>query len=122
MKEERAKGVGRTRALLGSHHREALSIQDSTCSCRFGGAIAHTGAATYTNARARAHMHMRSRFGLCFELIPTTGKAHRRLADNNIILWPSYGNMVLLLWRKYEYYSFQRQLRELHGCHASQLQ
>lgn len=65
-------------------------------------------------------MHKRSRFGLCFELIPTTGKAHRRLGDNYIILWPSYGNGGLLLWRKYEYYGFQRRLRELHGCHGAQ--
>lgn len=49
-------------------------------------------------------------FGLCFELIPATGEAHRKLADNNIILWPSYGNMALLLWRNMNIMAFRGSL------------
>lgn len=49
-------------------------------------------------------------FGLCFELIPATGEAHRKLADNNIILWPSYGNMPLLLWRNMNIMAFRGSL------------
>lgn len=82
----------------------------------------HTHTRAQSHIQNQTHMHKRTRFGLCFELIPNTAKADRRLGDNKIILWPSYGNVVLLLWRKYEYYGFQRQLRELHGCHAPQLQ
>lgn len=80
---------------------EGLSaFRNPACSCRFGEAIPHTHAHAHAHVTHRlAHKHTRVHlcFGLCFELIPATGEAHRKLADNNIILWPSYGNMALLL-------------------------
>lgn len=36
--------------------------------------------------------------------------AHSELAYNNIILWPSYGNMVLLLWRNMNIMAFRGSL------------
>lgn len=101
---------------------EKLSaFRNSACSCRFREVITHTQPQIRTHTHTHAlhtcthylsHIHtsMHLCFGLCFELIPATGEAHRKLADNNIILWPSYGNMALLLWRNMNIMAFRGSL------------
>lgn len=107
---------------LGSHHTEAFCIQEFGVQLSLQGSD-HTHSVTDTNTHTHAlhtcthylsltHIHtsMHLCFGLCFELIPATGEAHRKLADNNIILWPSYGNMALLLWRNMNIMAFKGSL------------
>lgn len=92
---------------------ELSAFRNPACSCRFGEAISLSLSVKRTHVThnlAHKHTCVHLCFGLCFELIPATGEAHRKLADNNIILWSSYGNMPLLLWRNMDIMAFRGSL------------
>lgn len=98
-------GVRDTWLPLGSHHREASSIQELCVQL-----LLRETDHTHKHTHRLTHTYLRSCSGLCFELIPATGEAHTESADNNIILWPSYGNMALLLWRNMNIMAFRGSL------------
>ena len=102
---------------LGSHHTEAFSIQELGVQLSLRGSDhTHTVTDTNTYTHMRTHaLHTSTHYfsrshthALMLWAVLWTDPCHwRELADNNIILWPSYGNMVLLLWKNMNIMAFR---------------
>lgn len=98
---------GETCDPLGSHHTEAFSIQELGVQLSLQGSdhtVTDTNTYTRTHAlhtsthylsRSHTHTHMRTCFGLCFELIPATGESW-------LIIILSYGLHMVIWFYCYE--------------------
>lgn len=116
-RKERRREVRETCVPLGSHHRRLSPFRNSACSCRFREVITHTQLQIQTHTRyththylSLTHTHALMLWAVLWTDPCHWRGTHREPADNNIILWPSYGNMVLLLWRNMNIMAFRGSL------------